>query len=122
MPRLIFVNRYFFPDHSATSQILSDLAFDLAGARRDVHVVTSRQIYDDAKANLPAHEIINGVRVHRVASTQFGRGALLGRAMDYVSFYRSIRRVLAELAGQGDIVLAKTDPPLLSVVAMGPAR
>jgi colanic acid biosynthesis glycosyl transferase WcaI len=122
MPRLIFVNRYFFPDHSATSQILSDLAFDLAGAGREVHVVTSRQIYDDAKADLPAHEIINGVRVHRAASTQFGRGALLGRAMDYVSFYRSIRRVLAELAGQGDIVVAKTDPPLLSVVAMGPAR
>jgi hypothetical protein len=30
MPRLIFVNRFFHPDHSATSQILSDLAFYLA--------------------------------------------------------------------------------------------
>jgi hypothetical protein len=28
--KIIFVNRYFFPDHSATSQILSDLAFNLA--------------------------------------------------------------------------------------------
>jgi len=122
MPRLIFVNRYFFPDHSATSQILSDLAFDLAGAGRDVHVVTSRQIYDDAKADLPAHEIVNDVHVHRVASTQFGRGALPGRSIDYVSFYRSVRLRLAALAGQGDIVVAKTDPPLLSVVALGPAR
>jgi hypothetical protein len=45
MPRLIFVNRFFFrfffPDHSATSQILSDLAHHLASAGRDVHVVTS---------------------------------------------------------------------------------
>ena len=41
MPRLIFVNRYFFPDHSATSQILSDLAFHLAATGRDVHIVTS---------------------------------------------------------------------------------
>lgn len=122
MPRLIFVNRYFFPDHSATSQILSDLAFDLAGAGREVHVVTSRQIYDDAKAELPVHEIINDVRVHRVASTQFGRNGLLGRSIDYVSFYRSVRRRLAELARQGDVVIAKTDPPLLSVAAMGPAR
>ena len=95
---LIFVNRYFFPDHSATSQILSDLAFDLAGTGREVHVITSRQIYDDAKADLADHEIINDVNVHRVASTQFGRGALLGRSIDYVSFYRSVRRRLAELA------------------------
>ena len=40
MARLIFVNRFFCPDHSATSQILSDLAFDLADAGREVHVVT----------------------------------------------------------------------------------
>ena len=82
MSRLIFANRYFFPDHSATSQILSDLAFDLAAAGRPVHVVTSRQIYDQPKASLPDQEIINGVNVHRVASTQFGRGTLLaGRSI-----------------------------------------
>jgi len=39
MPRLIFVNRFFFPDHSATSQILSDLAFHLADTGREVHVI-----------------------------------------------------------------------------------
>jgi hypothetical protein len=41
--RLIFVNRYFFPDHSATIQILSDLTFHLAAAGHQVHVVASRQ-------------------------------------------------------------------------------
>ncbi len=122
MPRLIFVNRFFFPDHSATSQILSDLAFHLAGGGREVHVVASRQSYDDAKAALPDHEVINDVRVHRVSSTQFGRGALPGRSIDYLSFYRSVRRRLAELARPGDIVIAKTDPPLLSVIAMAPVR
>jgi hypothetical protein len=30
MKRVIFLNRFFFPDHSATSQILTDLAFYLA--------------------------------------------------------------------------------------------
>ncbi len=69
MRRLIFINRFFAPDQSATSQILSDLAFDLAGAGRQPHVVTSRQIYDDAKAALSEREILNGVDVHRVAST-----------------------------------------------------
>jgi colanic acid biosynthesis glycosyl transferase WcaI len=122
MRRLIFVNRFFFPDHSATSQILSDLAFHLAGMEREVHIVTSSQIYDDPKASLPDYEIINDVRVHRVSSTKFGRSALLGRSIDYLSFYRSAWRCLVEVAGQGDVIVAKTDPPLVSVVAMAAAR
>jgi len=117
MRRLIFINRFFSPDHSATSQILSDLAFDLAGAGREVHLVTSRQIYDDPKAALPERETINGVDVHRVASTRFGRAALIGRSIDYVSFYRSVWRCLDDLVRPGDIVIAKTDPPLISIVA-----
>src|SRR6516162_9916316 len=122
MPRLIFVNRFFFPDHSATSQILSDLAFHLASAGRDVHVVTGTQLYDDAEAALPVKEIINGVHVHRVSSTGFGRGKLIGRSIDYLSFYRSMWRSLVALAQKGDIVVAKIDPPLTSIIAMAAAR
>jgi len=122
MRRLIFINRFFAPDHSATSQILSDLAFDLAGAGREVHLVASRQIYDDPKAALPERETINGVDVHRVASTGFGRAALLGRSIDYVSFYRSVGRCLTDLVRPGDIVVAKTDPPLIAIVARPIAR
>ena len=122
MPRLVFVNRFFCPDHSATSQILSDLAFHLASAGRDIHVVTSTQLYDDAKAALPVEEIIDGVHVHRVSSTGFGRGKLIGRSIDYLSFYRSMWQSLVTLARRGDIIVAKTDPPLTSIVAMAAAR
>jgi hypothetical protein len=62
MNRLIFLNRFFFPDHSATSQILSDLAFHLAASEREVHVITGRQLYDDPQAQLPAEEIVEGDR------------------------------------------------------------
>ena len=122
MPRLIFVNKFFFPDHSATSQILSDLAQHLASAGRDVHVVTSTQLYDEAKAALPVSEIIDSVHVHRVPSTGFGRNTLLGRSIDYVSFYRSIWQCLVALARPGDFIIAKTDPPLTSIIAMAAAR
>jgi len=57
---LIFVNRFFFPDHSATSQILSDLTFHLAAAGHEVHVITSTQIYDAPDAALPRCESIKG--------------------------------------------------------------
>jgi glycosyltransferase involved in cell wall biosynthesis len=47
---------------------------------------------------------------------------LLGRSIDYVSFYRSMWQCLVALAQQGDIIVAKTDPPLTSIVAMAAAR
>lgn len=122
MSRLIFVNRYFFPDHSATSQILSDLTFHLAGMGRNVHVITGTQIYDNPKASLPAHEIINDVHVHRVSSTSFGRTGLIGRALDYLSFYWSSYHCIMKIVRPGDMVIAKTDPPLISVVAMAATR
>jgi glycosyltransferase involved in cell wall biosynthesis len=125
MRRLIFVNRFFFPDHSATSQLLSDLAFDLAAGGREVHVVTSAQIYDAPRAphaSLPAFESVSGVQVHRVPTTRFGRVSLVGRSFDYLTFYRSALRCLIELARPGDLIVAKTDPPLLSVPVMSAAR
>ncbi len=113
--KLIFLNRYFHPDISATSQMLSDLAFDLAAQGREVHVITSRQRYDDPAARLPAREAVAGVHVHRVWTSRFGRSGLAGRAIDYASFYLSASLALAGLASRGDTVVAKTDPPLLSV-------
>ncbi len=115
--KIIFVNRYFYPDHSATSQLLSDLGFDLAGNNISTMVITSRQIYDDASANLPAREVINGVNVVRVWTSPFGRGNLFGRAVDYLTFYiGAFIRLLLETE-KGDTIVAKTDPPLISVVA-----
>src|SRR4029450_8158614 len=86
MPRVIFLNRFFHPDHSATSRMLSDLAFELASSGKDVHVITSRQLYNKPGADLPAEDVVNGVRIHRVGTTSFGRSRLPGRAMDYLSF------------------------------------
>ena len=116
--RLFFINRYFHPDHSATSQILSDLAFHLAGLGREVHIVTSQQRYEDPKSRLAPREIVRSVHVHRVATTHFGRSALIGRAIDYFSFYMSAWRELNRLLAVDDIAVAKTDPPLVSIVAM----
>ncbi len=120
--RVIFLNRYFYPDHSATSQMLSDLAFFLAGAGLEVCVVTSCQRYDDAAAMLPPRERVEGVEVLRVRTTRFGRDNLLGRAADYATFYLAAGWRLWRIARAGDVVVAKTDPPLISVVAGMVAR
>src|SRR5438477_8099651 len=95
MKRLIFLNRFFFPDHSATSQLLSDLAFRLAGSGIDTHIITSRQLYDEPAAQLPSNETVREVHIHRIATTAFGRSTLLGRGVDYVSYYFSTSRLLS---------------------------
>jgi glycosyltransferase involved in cell wall biosynthesis len=122
MPRIIFLNRFFYPDHSATSRMVSSLAFELASVGRDVHVITSRQLYDKPGANLPDFEIAHGVHIHRVGTTSFGRSRLPGRAMDYLSFYLTSWRCALSLTGPGDIIVAKTDPPMISLIGMAAAK
>ncbi len=120
--RVIFLNRFFYPDYSATSRMVSSLAFELASAGREVHVVTSRQLYDKPGAGLPTYEIAHGVHIHRVGTTSFGRSRLPGRAMDYLSFYLTSWRCALSLTTPGDIIVAKTDPPMISLIGMAAAR
>lgn len=120
--KLIFVNRFFYPDHSATAQMLTDLAFDLADKSWPVHVVTSRLRYDDPTSNLAAFETEHGVHIHRVWTPRFGRKSLLGRLFDYAGFYLMATRKLWQITSAEDVVIAKTDPPLISVPAAWVAR
>ena len=113
--RVVFVNRYFHPDHSATSQMVSDLAFHLASRGWDVAAITSRQLYDEPEARLPRRETVNGVRIIRAHSSNFGRASLLGRACDYATF--AINAWGHMRKQKNALIVAMTDPPLTSVVA-----
>ncbi|HEX3108297.1 MAG TPA: glycosyltransferase family 4 protein [Thermoanaerobaculia bacterium] len=117
--RIVFVNRYFYPDHSATSQMLADLAFHLASRGWDVGVITSRLGYESSvlgpRSSEKHRETINGVDVRRIWTTRFGRGSLIGRAFDYLTFYLSA--FLAMRSERKSLIVAMTDPPLLSIVA-----
>jgi len=102
--------------------MVSDLAFHLARRGHHIQVITSQQLYEDARASLPATEVVDGVHIHRIPTTRFGRSGLLGRAFDYASFYALMWRYIRKLARSGDIIVAKTDPPLLCIPAMNAAR
>ncbi len=113
---VIFINRFYSPDQSATSQLLTDLAALLAEAGYDVSVITSRHGHDGSRLSRPADEMIDGVRVRRVWSTSLGH-SLFARFFDYSSFYVSAASAILGLARAGTIIVAKTDPPLLSIPA-----
>jgi colanic acid biosynthesis glycosyl transferase WcaI len=122
-PRIFFVNRFFSPDLTATSQILSDLAFTLAERGLAVTVVTSRLRNDVPGALLSRRENIRGVEVVRVRTSRFGGEARLRwRLFDYLSFYGPATLALLTRVRRGDLIVAKTDPPLISVFASAIAR
>ncbi|MCP5152004.1 MAG: glycosyltransferase family 4 protein [Chromatiales bacterium] len=120
--RVVLVNRFFPPDLSATSQLVGDLAADLAARGVTVEVVASRQRIDAPAADLPADECWRGVRVRRVWSTRCGRESSLGRALDAVTFLLASAWCLRGALRPGDVVVAKTDPPLLCVMVARIAR
>ena len=97
----------------------SDLAFHLASRGYEVGAITSRQRYDDPRARLESGTA-HGVGIERVWSTRFGRGGLIGRAVDYLTFYLSA--FLAMRRERDSVLIAMTDPPLCSILGMRAAR
>jgi colanic acid biosynthesis glycosyl transferase WcaI len=119
MKKIICINRYFYPDISATSQLLTELALALAKeSKYKVEIITSRQKYEDAQAALQQLEIYQNVTIRRIWTTSFGRANLFGRAIDYLTFYIFAMIELFVQASKEDWVLVKTDPPMLSIPAV----
>lgn len=79
-------------------------------------------MYASGSKRLPKEATIAGVSVHRVRGGFFGRAGLMGRAADYVGLYAALRRRLSKLLTPGDVLVVKTDPPLLTVALSGLAR
>ena len=115
--QVIFVNRFYWPDHSATSQLLTDLAEHMSANGTKVAVITSRLRYASSKERLAAKERHKGVEICRVWTTGFDRRSLAGRALDFLTFYVFATFALMKLVQRDDLVIAKTDPPLIQVFA-----
>jgi colanic acid biosynthesis glycosyl transferase WcaI len=120
-PAIVFVNRFYFPDESATSQILTDLSVHLAKSGFCVTVVTSRYRLGSAGL-LPARANVEGVEVTRVWSTNWGGGSLIGKFIQFASFYPFVLLELLRLILRRNVLIAKTDPPLVCAVAMIAAK
>src|ERR1017187_10650893 len=97
----------------ATGQYLTEVAARLVERGHEVTVVTSRRAYDHPETKFPNTETWRGIRIYRVASTGFGKGARWRRAADFASFLVlcSLRLVLLP---RHDVVVALTTPPLIS--------
>src|SRR6266576_4616584 len=106
--KILLLNQFFWPDMSATSQLITDVARHLAGAKHQVTAVCGSGTYvSGEEENSPNIEII------RLPTPKFMRG------------HRRLASYLSYLAGavwygfrvpRGSTVVTLTTPPLLSVV------
>ena len=104
LPRVIFVNRVYWPSLAATAQLLTDLAEGLVPRLPgwQIHVIAAGAESGER----------HGVVVHRTGAMD-RPGGLLSRALNYRRFQRAACRQLEALVEPGDVVVAMTDPPLL---------
>lgn len=121
--KVLFLNQFFHPDHSATSQIATDLAEDLVSAGIEVTALAGRGSYLGGQ-QLPARDEHRGIKIIRASATSLGKRTLLHRGIDYASFYATAGAALARLP-RHDVIIAMTTPPLIAAAAAaikGPKR
>lgn len=115
---ILFINQYYWPDRAATAQLLADLAEDLAAAGNEVSVLTGRGRYAiEESVRLERRERRRGVTIRRLWATDFGRGTLLGRATDYLTFLLTVALTIATTR-RHDTVVCLSTPPLLALVGL----
>jgi colanic acid biosynthesis glycosyl transferase WcaI len=107
--KILFINQFFWPDSSATSQQLTDAADGLARMGHQISVLCGEGGYAaSASSRKPDVEIL------RVKALPFARGKM-GRVLSYLSFY-STALVRGLTAPRQEVVVSLTTPPLISLL------
>ncbi|MCI0631664.1 MAG: glycosyltransferase family 4 protein [Phycisphaerales bacterium] len=115
--RVLMINQVFYPDVAATAQHAHDLAKHLVGHGHQVDVIASRSIYGHSGAALPKREVVDGIDVHRVGRSYFGKSSTLARLIDFGLFF--VRATMKALfIRKPDVVICFTTPPLIALVGV----
>jgi len=119
--RILLINQTYHPDVVATAQHAHDLARHLVAHGHEVRVITSRSIYGQKGASLPARETIEGVEIQRVGRSLFGKAGIVARIADFILFY-VMSGLRAFTIKRPDVVICFTTPPFIALVGWLMAR
>lgn len=136
---VVFLNRFYWPDHAATAQILTDLAEYLAARDWNVHVIAAATSYGATHAftgaaarhgadenaavrvTLARAEQRNGVLIVRTRAVRSDRGITAGSLAEYGSYAAGALSALASLP-RPSVIVSMSDPPLLGAAVLPIAR
>ena len=81
-PRVVFINRFYWPDEPATGQLLTDLAEALAERGNDVTVIAGH----NGQAGLPKVQLHRGVTILRVSRASGRQVRAAGKVLAFAAF------------------------------------
>jgi glycosyltransferase involved in cell wall biosynthesis len=118
---IAFFNRSYYPDQTATGQLLTELCEDLVRVHGcQVSVVTAKNTAKSTSEVFsripPRYSSRHGVRIYRVWGTRFDKRRFAGRAANYLSYFFSACWTGLRLE-RPDVVVALTDPPIIGLAA-----
>ncbi len=113
--RILLLNQVFYPDVAATAQHADDLARHLVRHGHEVHAIASRALYGQKGAALPKRETVDGVEIHRVGKSLFGKAGILARVADFAFFYL-LAFIKCMTIKKPDVVVCFTTPPFIALV------
>lgn len=113
--KIIIISQVFWPDESAGSQILTDLAEALIENGFKVDLITSGNSYENQNTLYPKEEDYNGIHIKRLRTSSFGKGSKLGHFITFFTFNVSLFSFLLFIRkGQYDLMISLSVPPLIS--------
>ena len=112
---MLLINQVFYPDVAATAQHGHDLAKYLVAQGHRVSVIASRSIYGSKGAALPSFEEVDGIQIHRVAKSYFGKSSIVSRVFDFALFYVAAAWKAIWLK-KHDVSICFTTPPFIALL------
>src|SRR4029453_11163232 len=118
--KICFFNRSYYPDSSATSQLMTELSEDLV---REYGCAVTAVAGPPLRAanNCRLARSHNGVRILRAWGSALDPRNFAGRAANYVTYFFSAWLVGLRVFRQ-DVVVSLTDPPIIGLAALMTAR
>jgi GDP-L-fucose synthase len=115
-PRVLILNRSYWPDAEATGQLLTELCEDLA---KEFEITVVAGQVNQNPAGLPykswGAERHHGVTIRRVPHLKLGKRSIVGRGLSMVSYFVGAA-VTALFVSRPEIVIVETDPFLLPLL------
>ncbi|MNS43248.1 putative glycosyl transferase [compost metagenome] len=112
--KLIILSQYYAPDHSATGQILHELAAAMVRSGDQIQILTGQPTYA-IRERRPSHEILEGVDVRRVSGTRFNKNTKLGKILNSLSFFAMVF-FLTLMTPRKVALLIVSNPPFLPLI------
>jgi glycosyltransferase involved in cell wall biosynthesis len=121
--KILLINQVFYPDETAVSQLLTDLAEELVKSGHTVEVLAGCNDYEHPKKHYPAHEIYKNIIITRILSTSFNKRHLSGRIINMLVFNAKLFGKLAFInKKQYQCLLCSTVPPMIATIAAFAAK